>query len=306
MLTFIGLTIIDVELTIALAIFAGITELIPIIGPWIGALPALLMAAASGDPEKSHLGRPALRAGAAAGEQPAGATHPEPGRGPPSRDHHPAAGGRGRRSSASSACWWSSRSPRCCGSCSGTPTAACAVPSRTSRSPSPTPRATSTSCRRSISCRRSSDPETNRRRAIAPRRRRLRTRAPRRRRAAGLLHRDVGDVEPGTLRAPRKRTDRRARAPCPPSGPRSEAGRPADSHRPITPPRAVSSSAQNAASPRKPGFVRSSARASSQTPTHARPHSSRDANRVSSRNIATTLPASMSSLLRTQAGRARE
>ncbi|MYA19105.1 MAG: AI-2E family transporter [Chloroflexi bacterium] len=51
-LTFIGLTIIDVELTIALAIFAGITELIPIIGPWIGALPALLMAAASGDPEK--------------------------------------------------------------------------------------------------------------------------------------------------------------------------------------------------------------------------------------------------------------
>ncbi len=51
-LTFIGLTLIDVELSIALAIFAGITELIPIIGPWIGALPALLMAAASGDPEK--------------------------------------------------------------------------------------------------------------------------------------------------------------------------------------------------------------------------------------------------------------
>ncbi len=51
-MTFFGLTIIDVELTIALAIFAGITELIPIIGPWIGALPALLMAAASGDPEK--------------------------------------------------------------------------------------------------------------------------------------------------------------------------------------------------------------------------------------------------------------
>ncbi|MYB40917.1 MAG: AI-2E family transporter [Chloroflexi bacterium] len=51
-LTFIGLTLIDVELSIALAIFAGISELIPIIGPWIGALPALLMAAASGDPEK--------------------------------------------------------------------------------------------------------------------------------------------------------------------------------------------------------------------------------------------------------------
>ena len=51
-LTYAGLTLIDVELSIALAIFAGITELIPIIGPWIGALPALLMAAASGDPEK--------------------------------------------------------------------------------------------------------------------------------------------------------------------------------------------------------------------------------------------------------------
>ena len=51
-MTFIGLTFIDVELTIALAIFAGVSELIPIVGPWIGALPALLMAAASGDPEK--------------------------------------------------------------------------------------------------------------------------------------------------------------------------------------------------------------------------------------------------------------
>ena len=49
---FIGLTILDVELSIALAIFAGITELIPIIGPWIGALPALVIVAASGDPEK--------------------------------------------------------------------------------------------------------------------------------------------------------------------------------------------------------------------------------------------------------------
>ena len=51
-MTFIGLTIIDVDLSIALAIFAGITELIPILGPWIGALPALLLVAASGDPEK--------------------------------------------------------------------------------------------------------------------------------------------------------------------------------------------------------------------------------------------------------------
>ena len=49
---FVGLTILDVELSIALAIFAGITELIPIIGPWIGALPALVIVAASGDPEK--------------------------------------------------------------------------------------------------------------------------------------------------------------------------------------------------------------------------------------------------------------
>ena len=52
LLIFVGLTALNVELSIALAIFAGITELIPIIGPWIGALPALLVVAASGDPEK--------------------------------------------------------------------------------------------------------------------------------------------------------------------------------------------------------------------------------------------------------------
>ena len=51
-MTFIGLTLLDVELSIALALFAGVTELIPILGPWIGALPALLLVAASGDPEK--------------------------------------------------------------------------------------------------------------------------------------------------------------------------------------------------------------------------------------------------------------
>ena len=49
---FVGLTLLDIDLAIALAIFAGITELIPIIGPWIGALPALVIVAASGDPDK--------------------------------------------------------------------------------------------------------------------------------------------------------------------------------------------------------------------------------------------------------------
>jgi predicted PurR-regulated permease PerM len=48
---FIGLTVIGVDLAIALAIFAGVTELIPIIGPWIGALPALVIVAAT-DPDK--------------------------------------------------------------------------------------------------------------------------------------------------------------------------------------------------------------------------------------------------------------
>ena len=49
--TFIGLTVLGVDLAIALAIFAGITELIPIIGPWIGALPALVIVAAT-EPDK--------------------------------------------------------------------------------------------------------------------------------------------------------------------------------------------------------------------------------------------------------------
>ena len=48
---FIGLTLLDVDLAIALAVFAGIAELIPIIGPVVGALPALVIVAAT-DPDK--------------------------------------------------------------------------------------------------------------------------------------------------------------------------------------------------------------------------------------------------------------
>lgn len=43
----IGLTLLGVQLSLALAIFAGITELIPLIGPWIGAVPALAIVAAT-------------------------------------------------------------------------------------------------------------------------------------------------------------------------------------------------------------------------------------------------------------------
>ena len=49
--TFIGLTLLGVDLAIALAVFAGVAELIPIIGPFIGALPAVLIVAAT-DPGK--------------------------------------------------------------------------------------------------------------------------------------------------------------------------------------------------------------------------------------------------------------
>ena len=49
--TFIGLMLLDVDLAIALAVFAGVAELIPIIGPFIGALPELLVVAAT-DPDK--------------------------------------------------------------------------------------------------------------------------------------------------------------------------------------------------------------------------------------------------------------
>lgn len=43
----VALTLMDVELSLALGVFAGITELIPIIGPWIGAIPALMIVAAT-------------------------------------------------------------------------------------------------------------------------------------------------------------------------------------------------------------------------------------------------------------------
>ena len=47
----IGLTLLDIELAIALGVFAGITELIPIIGPWLGGVPAVVIVAAT-DPGK--------------------------------------------------------------------------------------------------------------------------------------------------------------------------------------------------------------------------------------------------------------
>ncbi len=43
----VGLTILGVELSLALGLFAGVTELIPIIGPWIGAVPGLIIVAAT-------------------------------------------------------------------------------------------------------------------------------------------------------------------------------------------------------------------------------------------------------------------
>lgn len=47
----IGLTLMDVQLSLALGVIAGITELIPIIGPWIGAVPGMLIIAGT-DPDK--------------------------------------------------------------------------------------------------------------------------------------------------------------------------------------------------------------------------------------------------------------
>lgn len=43
----IVLTLLGVELSVALGVFAGVTELIPIVGPWIGAVPGLLIVAAT-------------------------------------------------------------------------------------------------------------------------------------------------------------------------------------------------------------------------------------------------------------------
>jgi predicted PurR-regulated permease PerM len=47
----VGLTFMDIRLSLALGVIAGITELIPIIGPWLGAVPGLLIVAAT-DPDK--------------------------------------------------------------------------------------------------------------------------------------------------------------------------------------------------------------------------------------------------------------
>jgi hypothetical protein len=47
----VSLTLLDVQLSLALGVIAGVTELIPILGPWIGAVPGLLIVAAT-DPDK--------------------------------------------------------------------------------------------------------------------------------------------------------------------------------------------------------------------------------------------------------------
>jgi len=46
----LGLSLLGVQLSLALGVWAGITELIPIVGPWIGAVPGLLIVLAT-DPE---------------------------------------------------------------------------------------------------------------------------------------------------------------------------------------------------------------------------------------------------------------
>jgi predicted PurR-regulated permease PerM len=47
----ISLTLLGVQLSLAFGVIAGVTELIPIIGPWIGAVPGLVFIAAT-DPDK--------------------------------------------------------------------------------------------------------------------------------------------------------------------------------------------------------------------------------------------------------------
>jgi predicted PurR-regulated permease PerM len=47
----IGLTLLDVQLSLGLGVIAGLTELIPIVGPFLGAIPGLLIVLAT-DPEK--------------------------------------------------------------------------------------------------------------------------------------------------------------------------------------------------------------------------------------------------------------
>jgi len=43
-LSFVGLAILQVRYPVALAVFAGVTEVLPIIGPWIGGIPAVIIA----------------------------------------------------------------------------------------------------------------------------------------------------------------------------------------------------------------------------------------------------------------------
>lgn len=50
-MVFIGLTILKVEFAIILAVAAGVFELVPIIGPWLGAIPGIVVILAT-DPEK--------------------------------------------------------------------------------------------------------------------------------------------------------------------------------------------------------------------------------------------------------------
>jgi predicted PurR-regulated permease PerM len=51
-LVFIGLKILDIELALALSVFAGLTELIPILGPWLGGIVGVLVALATA-PDKA-------------------------------------------------------------------------------------------------------------------------------------------------------------------------------------------------------------------------------------------------------------
>ena len=47
----VGLTLMDVQLSLALGVIAGVTELVPIIGPWLGAVPGMLIVLGT-DPDK--------------------------------------------------------------------------------------------------------------------------------------------------------------------------------------------------------------------------------------------------------------
>ena len=47
----VSLTLLDVPLSLALGVIAGVTELIPFLGPWLGAIPGLLLVAAT-QPDK--------------------------------------------------------------------------------------------------------------------------------------------------------------------------------------------------------------------------------------------------------------